>query len=459
MIFFSIPSCEDKNDTLPTDMDNPAGKADADSFPDQITDDSDIYSDETSYSECSVTDYDGNTIIIRDINVITMENDKILRNFNVIIKNGVISEICSPLSLHESPALIIEGKNKYLMPGLSDMHVHYNFEEERILYLANGVTTIRNMWGDSWHIKIREETKKGETDGPELHTTSPIIDGDPPYWSQSTVITTPEDAEKYIKLFAEIGYEYIKVYNKLSSEVYDTIIEISKKIKIPVVGHVPYKVGIEKALRSGQFSIEHFEGYSKTEFNEVIDDLTVSSGTWNCPTLTVMDKYNNIDQLKKDGVKGLRYVNPALRQSWTQVSEYNFPLNHYTELFQRLHNKGAKFVAGTDAGNPFVVPGFSLHDELELIKKTGISEYETLLTATRNAAEMLGTLKKSGTITKEKDADIIILNSNPFEDINNSRDIFGVMVKGRWFSQEQLQKMLDELAEKYENENPMEALN
>jgi hypothetical protein len=213
-----------------------------------------------------------------------------------------------------------------------------------------------------------------------------------------------------------------------------------------VVGHVPTLVDLDHAINSGQLSIEHFKGYNLVSESDEIIDLTVQSGVYNCPTFIVFDKLRNIAKLNNK-IPEFRYVHPDLAKKWTNGGVYS-PLTGY-ELVKTLVNKGARIVSGTDCGNYYVISGFSLQEELGLMQDAGLTPYQVLMTTTVNPAKMLGIADRLGTVEPGKDADLVLLDKNPLDDVRNVKTIEGVMVKGLWLSKEELAKMLEDLAKSY----------
>ncbi|MCP4163986.1 MAG: amidohydrolase family protein [Deltaproteobacteria bacterium] len=392
-------------------------------------------------------------IVFKNVNVISMIDEQVLENKSVYISNGKIVSIgeFEDLTLSQN-TLVINADDKFLLPGFSDMHVHTYYEEEPALFLVNGVTTIRNMWGLPEHLEYKEANSKKEILGPTLYTTGPLIDGSNPIWPNSFILDNPADVEQAIKKMKKDGYDFIKVYDGLNSDVYNEIIRVAKKIDIPVVGHVPDIVGIEDAINSGQSSIEHFDGYSKflsavKSSKEV--DLTVKSMIWNCPTLKVLHNFGNLDALQSSKISELKYVSGDVKESWKGVSSFSMDFDYIQELLKTLNDKGAKIVSGTDVGNPYVIAGFSLHDEFQLMQESGLTPFQVLLTTTVNPAEMLGIEDHAGTIEAGKDADLVLLNKNPLIDIENTKTIEGVMTKGIWLTKKKIQEMLDEIESEY----------
>ena len=396
---------------------------------------------------CGNSDDGSSSIVFRNVNVIPMNTETILYDYNLVIKDGKIVKLGKSWKTKvPKNATIIDGKDKYLLPGLADMHVHLWLEDELILYLANGVTTIRDMFGNFSKLSLRDKVEQREILGPRLYISSPIIDGEPPIWPGSTIVTNSEDAVKWVSKYKEMGYDFIKIYEMLTMDVYDSIINAAEKENIPVVGHVPVSVGIEKALQSGQKSIEHL---SKYDFIDTLYDMTIENNVWNCPTIVVYENQNRA--LANKELEGVEYISPLSLAYWKDSLVSNpIQTKGLKYITKRLHDEGGKILLGTDANNPFIVPGFSIHDELYNFVNAGLTPYEAIRTGTYNAAEFLDILDESGTVEKGKNADLILLDGNPLEDITNIKKLEGVMVRGKWISKDEIDEMLKSLAEKYE---------
>jgi imidazolonepropionase-like amidohydrolase len=402
------------------------------------------------FSSCNKCKIDNQTTIFKDVNIIPMCNDSILYGHSVLVKDGKIVDISffKEMDIPED-AQIIDGKEKYLIPGLCDMHVHIADVDDRILYVANGVTLIRNMSGFPYHLELREKIKEKRLIGPEIYTTGLLIDGSDPYWPKASIVIN--DKEKVYEVLSQMkndGYDAIKIYERLTKEVYDEIIRVAKKLEMPVVGHVPYLVGLKEVLISGQTSIEHLDDYGNYYSDEQIISETVKSGIWNCPTLMVLKNYENLDSLKENPPFEIKYVYPSLVEYWKSLNQLDMGFANKLKLLNTLTNNKANIVAGTDAGTAFVVNGFCLHDELSLMQDAGLTPYQILISATINCAKMLGYESRLGTIEKGKDADLVLLMNNPLEDIKNTKSIAGVMTKGNWYPKKELNSMLEKVAVK-----------
>jgi Amidohydrolase family len=400
-------------------------------------------------------------VVFKNVNLITMTEETVLENTSVLVTNGKITSIGSIDKLnYPETAVVINAEGKYLLPGFSDMHIHYVEKKYFVginnLLIANGVTLVRNMWGFPKVLKMRKKIITKKQLGPEIYTTGPLIDGLPPIWPGSYVLYDPKDVSGAITKMKKAGYDAIKVYGNLQPDVYNEIISVSKKLDIPVMGHIPSRVEVSDVLQSGQLTNEHFTGYSVdlgakyrsisniSETDEM--NLTVGSGIWNCPTLVVFKKNDSLSFLRKQDNSEFRYIPAITLDYWKKAKEiYAVSVKNYQSYLKRLYDHGANIVSGTDLGMPYVIPGFSLHEEFVLMQDAGLTPYQILLTTTVNPAKMLGYSDRLGTIEEGKDANLVLLEKNPLLDIKNTSTIAGVMVKGRWLTSNDLQQLLDDV--------------
>lgn len=421
-------------------------------------------------------------VVFENVNIIPMDREHILKNQTVIVRDGITTQIDNSENVEiPTEALLIDGKDKYLVPGLTDMHVHVKEENELVLFAANGVTSIRNMWGGAGalrlmgfpdHLVWREKIANGEMFGPTLYTSGPIMEGPPKTMPLMDVYDTPEAAAEAVKWQVSQGYDFIKVYDYLDLPTYNTVIETAHSLNVEVVGHIPKHVGLERALSSGQKTIEHLSGFIDNDAGEYIipEDALPSyaqsikaAGAWVCPTIAVYQMHvPNEDLHTLETRTEMAYVSPGMKLTWQYFSRPGSMSNityqgdypaRIREMFisttSILHENGVRFIVGTDSDNPYLVPGFSLLDELDYLVQAGFTPYEALEAGTRNPAEALGKLDEFGTVEVGKRADLILLEDNPLSDINNIRHRTGVMLRGQWYSETQLQDNLHELVESY----------
>ncbi len=346
--------------------------------------------------------------------------------------------------------------------------MHLWYEEEFTLYLAQGVTTVRNLWGRRKHLRWARQVEQGKRAGPTLLTTGPILDGAPAIWERSVVVRTEAEARETVARLAREGYRSIKVYNRIRPKVYDALVAACRKQGLKVCGHVPYAVGIERALKARQDSIEHLDGYFGTPWRDYKPKLlkeraarTAAAGTWNCPTLMVYTRFVPAATGKRLlQSPEMRFVPPRLRATWDPSRDFRLK-NLGPSTFRRiarhvewerslvkwLHDAGAPLLVGTDAGNPFVVAGWSVHLELAEFVKSGLTPYETLVAATRAPGRFAG--EDFGTITVGQRADLLLIKNNPLKDVAHCKSPDGVMARGRWWTRKQLDAMLTEVAASY----------
>lgn len=383
---------------------------------------------------------------------------------SVLVVDGKIQKIAQAGKLHQGPDIrTIVGKGGYLLPGLMDMHVHINEKSELGLYVAHGVTTVRNMRGGPTHLQWREQIAQGKMVGPTIYTASPIIDGGD-QWSWLTKrVNTPAEGKGAVDRYVEQGYDFIKVYSYLNQKTYQAIISQAKVHKIPVVGHPPYDVPLKQVLQSGQQTFEHAEEVVQGELNFDLNEKKVralaqsfrDSGIVFVPTLIVFHK---IVQMSQQGEKLLEdesvaWIHPLLIRFATNKIDSMVSLTpeqkrylERQEQFQQMivkifHDHGVKIALGTDAGVRLTIPGASVYEELELYVKAGLSPLEALKTSTVHAAKALGIQNEVGTIAEGKEADLLLVHDNPLENLQTLKNPLAVMVKGNWYAPKDLKAL------------------
>lgn len=430
--------------------------------------------------------YKNNEFIINNINILTMVDDKILKNKLVVIKDGRITEISQGTDNTGDCSNVINGKGKYIMPGLINMHTHLGDNKDDLkLYLVNGITTIRNMWGyerlrlGQWlfgarvfnHLSLKKQIDEGKIIGPTVFTAGPLLDGKDPFFPKLLPLHALKDKKQINRVIKEQyskGYDFIKIYSMLSKENFNDIINIAKLYNMPVVGHVPDSVGIRQTVKSKIHSIEHLYGFfnpykpemnlNKEEIKEVAS-ITAINNVWNCPTLIANERLTNIDRQDEfEAEKQMSYISNKnkkamrflLRKANELVVKNNIKGNHeYMEFLyntiRQLKNEGAGILMGTDKAVPYVVAGFSEHKEMKLLKEAGLNNYEVIETATINAAKCLKIDKEIGTIEVGKKANLIITNENPLLNLDNIRRHNGVIKEGIYYSRAKCDKILEDI--------------
>ncbi|MGE3467773.1 MAG: amidohydrolase family protein [Pyrinomonadaceae bacterium] len=351
-------------------------------------------------------------------------------------------------------------------------------EDEMLLYLANGVTTVRNMHGTRTHLEWREQIRKGERLGPRLFTAGPILDGDPPTRNTNVVVKTKAEAENAVAEQKQAGYDFIKIYDNVPRDIYEAITAVARRHNIPVTGHIPSPVGV-KGLPEvpGQVCVEHVEellpflddGRDPGRVDEIAKSLA-QAGIWVDPTLTVfLSAYEQVTEWPLIQKRPeMKYVNSETMRNWgwAATAQARFENPRARERFQRvnlffeqklipaLHRAGVRLLVGTDAPMATIPPGFAMLGELRALVRSGLTPYEALVAATRNPAEFMNQSKEFGTIEIGKRADLILLSTTPLENINAVENKVGVMANGRWLSMVELQQQLENLSTKYAKATP-----
>ncbi len=424
------------------------------------------------------------------------------RDVTVVITGDRITRMGPSADLQPpTDAVVVDATGKFLIPGLWDMHVHWYEQDYLPLFIANGVTGVRIMWGMPVHHEWRKEIERGRLIGPHLFIASAIVDGPKPFWPGSITAGNADEGRQAVIKARQEGADFVKVYSLLPREAYFAIADEAKKQGIPFEGHVTIAVSAQKASAAGQKSIEHLTGVlqacsSREDYllksaqdalatflttpNEpagIIPEMRQSSQvaletcnplradalfaefktnhTWQCPTLIVLHNIAFLDDpsLTKDA--RLKYMSRELRSSWDPARDFRFKnrtsedvalgkkvYQKEFELVGAMQHAGVGILAGTDTGNPYCMPGFSLHDELGLLVQAGLTPMQALQSATLNAARFMEREKDLGTIEPGKLADLVLLNANPLADIGNTRKINAVVFDGRLYSRSALDGML-----------------
>lgn len=409
-----------------------------------------------------------------NVNVVPMDTERVIANQTVIVKDGVITEIGPAAKLKiPASALRVDGRGKYLMPGLADMHVHLNAAREDVLallqlFIANGVTTVLNMRGTPDHLELRASVEKGQIFGPTIYTVGPYVN--------QPFVNTPDEVERAVVEQKRAGYDFIKMHGDLSREAYARLFTVARREGIRVIGHAPRNLGLEAMFEERQYAVVHAEEYIYDRNNTSRDfaaiepripelaEATAKAGIWVMPNLTA---FKNIALQLNDLQKILdrpemRFMPPGIRQGWgpaTNPYTRRFKKEQYPgimaryELLEKLvrgfRAAGVRLLIGTDALNTAVVPGFSMHDELNDLVKAGLTPYEVLRAATANAAEFLGTADRTGTVSVGKRADLLLVEGDPLKDVAAANRRAGVMLRGQWMAESDLRKMLDDLVASY----------
>ncbi len=410
-------------------------------------------------------------IAITHVNIIPMTGEAVQRDRTVLLDHGVIERIGSAATLAApATATVIDGTCRFLMPGLADMHVHMVYTLEALLYVANGVTTVREMWGSTGHLAFRTRVESGEILGPRMFVSSPGIDGIV-QWPRTILITDPAKADTNVALLKSAGYDFLKVYEHLSAPVFDAVAASARSRGIAFAGHAPFAAGVTRVLASGQLSIEHMAGAYLPEVRSAgnaqggwdtsldvskmrqLAQRLVSAHMWSTPTLvTLRAMLTPAEEAAFQSRPEMRYLPQDLifdwvgRGPWASGTARAATIANENQSTKAFFDAGVRMMVGTDGGFPYVLPGFAINEELEMLAAAGLTPAQVLQMATRNAAEFLGRTGEFGTVAEGLRADLLLLSANPLADVHNVKARSGVLVKGRWYSAPELTRQLDQLA-------------
>ncbi len=401
----------------------------------------------------------------------------------------------------------LDGTGKFLIPGLVDMHAHLTGAGEPTgsrefilpLLLANGITTVRDMGGDlDSLLKLRQEIEHGQLQGPRIFFAGPYLDGNPPNFQPSLVVTNPVEAADDVHSLISRGSDFIKVQSSLSRDAYFAIAEVCRREHITFVGHVPDRVTAAEASDAGQKSIEHLTGVLRACSNneallirkqfaaapkkattrqsrdrelawqrELLESYSdeqaaaliakfMRNQTWQVPTLILL-RNDAFPMPESDPSRDARrnYAPLQVLTNWQKgakdrdkgatTQEYALRaslMQASLQIVGKMHTAGVPIMAGTDTTAPFIFPGSSLHEELALLVQAGLTPLQALQAATKLPAEFLGKLQTQGTIEPGKVADLLLLEANPLDDIHNTQKIRAVILRGKLLDRNALDELL-----------------
>jgi len=423
----------------------------------------------------------GQVSAITNVTVIPMDGERTLANQTVIVRGQRIAEL-GPSDRLKAPsgARVIDGRGKFLMPGLAEMHGHIppgqgatdaNITKVLAYYALNGVTFVRGMLGDPKHLPYRDQANRGEILSPTIITTGPSLNG------QS--LPTVEAAIKAVTDQKAAGYDLMKIHPGITRPVYDSMAATARKLGIRFAGHVPLAVGISDALAQGQWTIDHVDGYIEGlapagaesqffAFNLVgqadlsklpaLVAATKRAGAWIVPTQSLFESMlggKSVDELA--AMPEMKYWPAATVNQWKQAASNTRQQlgvtpetsKKYIELrrtvMQALYKGGVPFLLGSDAPQWWNVPGFSVLREMEAMAKAGFTPYQILESGSRNVAKYVNQESEFGTVTAGKRADLVLLNANPLTNVSNWAERAGVMVRGKYYDAAEIERRLGEL--------------
>ncbi len=443
-------------------------------------------------SGCTQAQAEPETTVFTNVTVLPMDRPGVLEDQTVVVVNGVITEV-GPSSLVSaaSGATLIDGSGHYLMPGLSEMHAHVppgadppreDVEDILFLYIANGITTIRGMLGSPYQIPLADELEAEGLLGPTFYVGAPSINGNS--------APTPDAAERLVRAHKAAGYDLQKIHPGVSLETWDRMVEVAAEVDMTYGGHVPADVGLVHAIETGMSTVDHLDGYVKAiASDDVVSQVNtgqeirlagLANGTaeakiadivrlslehdvYVVPTMYLWENlYGATDAEPFLSQPEMKYVSVRQREAWRRQAsrgprgapqEVRDFLDLRLRILKALADAGVGIMMGTDSPQMFNVPGFALHREIAVLSRAGMTNQQILesgtVTVGRYVREHLGIDHHFGTVAVGQRADLVLLASNPLDDLENLTDRVGVMVRGRWVSRDEIDAGLAALARKH----------
>ena len=446
---------------------------------------------------------EGRTVAITHATVVDVESGRRLADQTVVVRDGRIAAV-GPASRVSVPvdARVVDGRGRYVIPGLWDMHVHAAMpglaQHFLPLLVASGVTGVREMFSTLPVLKaVRAQVDSGKILGPRIVGSGHILDGRPPIWFGSAMAATADEGRRAVDSLAAGGADFIKVYGRLPREAYFAVAEAAKARGIPFAGHVPSLVGVEEASAAGQKSIEHMTGILSAcsprdaEMRDTVARMVAAggwtavtggtartralmesydegrcralartlkrNGTWLAPTMVTIRNTSFLDDTTLAADPRMRFFSKTFAQSWNPRNDFRFRTRtpedwavshaghaHLVRIVRLMREEGVPFLAGTDLSNPYVYPGFSLHDELAELVGAGFTPAQALRAATSDAARYLGLADSVGTVAVGKAGDLVVLDADPLADIRAVGRIHAVVLGGRLIDAAERERLLAE---------------
>lgn len=421
-------------------------------------------------------------ILISNVNSIDIRNGTVLENQQIVIDSGKIKRIAISITNPENYEQTIDGTGKYLIPGLAEMHAHIpppetSMERQQdvlFLYLSQGVTTIRGMLGHPAHLNLRQMAKEGKILSPRIFSSSPSLNGNS--------VKTKQEAIEKVTSYQKEGYDFLKIHPGIQREVFDQVVQTAKEVGIPFAGHVPVDVGIRHALKSKYASIDHidgfleglvpesanvkptengFFGYAFTPLADVgkigeLVQMAKDNEVWIVPTQSLFERWFapvSADELLEQ--PEMKYMPATTLKNWkdrkeaSTIEDPSFNEAQWLRfdsirkrLIAALNKNGHGMLLGSDAPQLFNVPGFSIHHEVRGMLSAGMTPLEILRSGTINPAKYFEMEDTFGEIKEGLDADLVILDANPLNDIEALKQISGVIVQGNWMPKSEIEEKL-----------------
>lgn len=417
-------------------------------------------------------------VAFTNVTVIPLDRERTLPDFTVVVRGERIVAMGRSSETQVPPeATRIDGRGKFLLPGMAEMHAHIpggNQPESYMhrvlaLFVANGITTIRGMLGDPRHLPLRAAVAKGDVIGPTVYTSGPSFNGNS--------VTSSEVAVKMVQDQKAAGYDLLKIHPGVPRAAFDAMAAEANKLGIPFSGHVPADVGLERALAAKYHSIDHIDGYVEyavrpgapvdlknpgffgsnlvphldpARLKKAVAD-TKRAGVWIVPTHGLIEIFMSsagVDEMRTR--PGVEYMPAQVVEGWAKqrqnfISQPGFNqetnerfLTERRKLLKALHDAGVDIAMGSDAVQTFSMPGFSIHNEMAAMVRSGLTPYQVYVTGSRNVARFFKREADAGTIGVGKVADLVLVEADPLADVSNFARQTGTMVRGRWYPRSEL---------------------
>ena len=405
------------------------------------------------------------TLAITDVTVLPMDRLRVLEHQTVVIADGRIIAL-GPSKDVRTPAgaRVIDGSGKYLMPGLADMHVHITTPDELPMYVGNGVLTVRDLNGSSETLARRAEVTSGLVVGPRIFASGPMIATAEIPWRNKVTPTTAAQADSIVRAFKAAGYDQIKIYDGISKPVFDAAMAAAKQLGIPASGHIPASVGFDGVL-AAKLNLEHLDKTVFAVTRHELDTTLIPSivtrikraGVWVTPTLESMIQLSKVSAGRFDSLltrpeaiaapEGLRafWTSITIRLAGNRALPPNVRCNPFCEyqlkLAGALAKAGVPMLAGSDLPNAVLVPGYSLHRELEVMVDAGLTPFQALASATSAPAKFFGQENDWGTVAVGRRANLYLVERNPLGDITALNRPYAVVLDGRWINEAELKSL------------------
>lgn len=408
------------------------------------------------------------TVAFVNVTTVPMDGNRVVPGSTVVVSGGAVTAVGSSSSVKPpADATVIDGRGKFLMPGLAEMHGHIPSpisspsltDNVLFLYVANGVTFVRGMQGAEGQLALRDRAARNEIVAPTLMLAAPAFNA-----------KTADDAMALVRTRKAEGWDLLKILGGLTRESYDAMAATARELKIPFAGHVPSTVGLDHVLLRSQDTIDHLDMYAESiggtsapVTDTAIQDLvarTLKAGTANVPTLFVWETLRGPVTLEsRTTLPELQYLPPAQVAQWTKglqnrLSNPTFDAvaaKHYIDnrmrILAALYKAGAPILLGSDAPQQFNVPGFSIHHEMQRMIDAGMTPYDVITSGTAAVGAHVG--GAFGRVAVGQRADFILVDANPLQDVANVRKRSGVMLRGRWIPEAEIQKRLATIAAAY----------